>query len=122
MASSIGGAENAAYFAYPHRGIEDQEKDDGTKEEGVPGPEGGLGRNRGCRLEKDVSSPKSFDDVQRTHAQRSLPTPIAVAARPHASNTRPSEPTAGTDDGANTCHVNWVLAVSVPSLTVTVTA
>jgi hypothetical protein len=48
------------------RKVEDQTKNDGTKEEGVPGPEGGLVRNQNCLLAKSRSCPECFADVQTT--------------------------------------------------------
>jgi hypothetical protein len=40
--------------------IEDQEKNDGKKKEGVPGPEGGLIRNQKLSLSQEPSLSKKF--------------------------------------------------------------
>jgi hypothetical protein len=75
------------------RKVEDQTKNDGTKEEGVPGPEGGLVRNQNCLLVKSRPCPESFADVQVVHvscrlasAPRSYPT--AVISPPRLSIRR----------------------------------
>ncbi len=53
-------AEAGAPFGIAGRSAEDQEKDDGTKEEGVPGPEGGLANNQELSLSKRRALSRMF--------------------------------------------------------------